>query len=52
MSAGYQAAARAADDAVDLVTLPGAGHFALIDPQAAEWPVVEAAIRAHADRRD
>jgi acetyl esterase/lipase len=52
MSVDYQAAARAAGDAVDLVTLPGVGHFELIDPHSAVWPVVEGAIRAHADRRD
>ena len=35
MSVAY---AEAAGDEVELVTLPGAGHFEPIDPQSREWP--------------
>jgi len=33
----YADAARAAGDVVDIVVFPGAGHFELVDPEAAEW---------------
>jgi acetyl esterase/lipase len=42
MSERYVAAA---GGEAELVTLEGAGHFELIDPQAREWPQVLAAIR-------
>ncbi len=43
ISSGYHARATALGDSVRLVSLPGAGHFELIDPRASEWPhVVEA----------
>jgi acetyl esterase/lipase len=43
ISTGYHARATALGDSVRLVSLPGAGHFELIDPRASEWPqVVEA----------
>lgn len=32
--------ALAAGDAVELLSLPGAGHFELIDPQASEWALI------------
>jgi acetyl esterase/lipase len=32
--------ALAAGDDVELLPLPGAGHFELVDPQAAEWTVI------------
>ncbi len=41
MSERYVAAA---GGEAELVTLDGAGHFELIDPLSAEWPVVRAAI--------
>jgi acetyl esterase/lipase len=41
MSERYVAAA---GEEAELVTLPGTGHFELIDPQAAEWPVVTRAL--------
>ena len=34
---GYAAAARAAGDAVDLVTLPGVGHFEHLEPASQAW---------------
>jgi acetyl esterase/lipase len=34
--------ARAAGDDVELVPLPGAGHFELVDPVAPEWAVIRA----------
>jgi acetyl esterase/lipase len=45
MSETYVAAAQAAGDAATLLALPGAGHFEVIDPLAAEWPMILAAIR-------
>ncbi len=41
ISQRFVAAAVKAGDDSKLVTLPGADHFALIDPRSAEWPVVE-----------
>jgi hypothetical protein len=41
---GYTRAAVAAGDSATLLTLPGAGHFELIDPESAEWPPVFAAV--------
>lgn len=38
--------AEAAGDEAELITLPGAGHFELIDPQAREWPRTLGAIQA------
>jgi acetyl esterase/lipase len=38
-------AARHGTDLVDLVELPGVGHFALIDPLSAVWPRVLEAVR-------
>jgi acetyl esterase/lipase len=46
LTAAYAKAARAAGDDVELLALEGAGHFEPIDPQAAEWPTVLAAIGA------
>lgn len=37
MSVDYVAAARAAGDDVDFVSLPGADHFAVIDPRSPAW---------------
>ena len=34
------AAAQAAGGVVELIALPGAGHFELVDPAAAEWATV------------
>jgi hypothetical protein len=34
------AAGCAAGDDVELLPLPGAGHFELVDPLAAEWRVI------------
>ncbi|WNG43429.1 alpha/beta hydrolase [Archangium minus] len=43
LSAGYHARASALGDPVQLVSLPGAEHFEVIDPRAKEWPqIVEA----------
>jgi acetyl esterase/lipase len=41
-----EAYAKAAGDEADLLTLPGAGHFQPIDPQAREWPRTLGAIQA------
>jgi pimeloyl-ACP methyl ester carboxylesterase len=41
ISNGYQKAANRARDNARLVVLPGADHFAAIDPRSKEWPVVE-----------
>lgn len=43
ISQRYADAARAAGDPVELVTLPGAGHFEVIDPRSHVWPEVLAA---------
>ncbi len=40
LSQRYISAAAAAGDPAMLVTLPGADHFALVDPTLAEWPRV------------
>lgn len=44
LSTGFAAAAGAAGDQVRVVTLPGADHFAVIDPESAAWPAVLAAL--------
>ena len=44
ISTGYHARAAALGDDVRLVTLPGAGHFEVINPLAQEWPQVVDAI--------
>jgi len=46
ISTRYQAAALAAGDRVELVALPGTGHFEVIDPRSEEWPAVVAAVRS------
>lgn len=46
LSREYATAALAAGDPATLLTLPGAGHFGLVDPQAQEWPRVLAATQA------
>ena len=38
------AAARAAGDDVELLPLPGAGHFELVDPLAPEWGMIRAKV--------
>lgn len=38
--------ARAAGDDVELLPLPGAGHFELVDPLAPEWAVVRGKVHA------
>ena len=40
LSRDYQAAAVEAGDAVDLVTLPGVGHFEHLDPSSGAWRAV------------
>lgn len=44
MSADYQSRAAALGDAARLISIPGIGHFELIDPLAKEWPQVVQAI--------
>jgi acetyl esterase/lipase len=41
ISNGYQKAANRARDNARLVVLPGADHFAVINPRSKDWPVVE-----------
>jgi pimeloyl-ACP methyl ester carboxylesterase len=45
MSVDYAARAQAAGDDAACVVLPGAGHFALIDPLSTAWPSVAGAFR-------
>jgi acetyl esterase/lipase len=45
LSEGYVEAARAAGDEATLLTLPGTGHFEVIDPLSREWPAILEAIR-------
>lgn len=40
MSRGYERAARAAGDEVELVALPGVGHFEHLDPASEAWAAV------------
>jgi acetyl esterase/lipase len=52
LSARYAARARELGDDVELITLPGAGHFEPVDPTSAAWPLVErAALRLLATRQ-
>jgi acetyl esterase/lipase len=44
ISTAYHAHAAALGDDVRLISLPGAGHFELIDPLAKEWPQVVQAL--------
>jgi acetyl esterase/lipase len=46
MSRSFAALGRAAGDSVTLDVLAGGGHFDVIDPLSAAWPVVLAAFRA------
>ncbi|HMA36211.1 MAG TPA: alpha/beta hydrolase [Chloroflexia bacterium] len=46
ISQTYAAAATAQGDRAQLVPLPGAGHFEVIDPRSREWPQVQAAVNA------
>jgi len=45
----YVAAATAKGDAVQLIAIPGAGHFDVVDPRSFAWPEVQRAIRAAID---
>lgn len=45
ISRDYADAARAAGDPVELITLPGAGHFEIVDPRTDEWRLVRRAVR-------
>jgi hypothetical protein len=42
----YAEAARRAGDPVQLVAIPGAGHFEIASPRSSAWPKVESAIRS------
>ena len=44
ISRDYHAGALAHGDAATLVTLPGAGHFELVDPRMPEWARVRQAV--------
>jgi acetyl esterase/lipase len=45
LSRDYAAAARTAGDPVELITLEGADHFGIVDPQAPEWQVTLEAVQ-------
>ncbi len=45
----YAKRAKAAGDRVDDVEIRGAGHFEMIDPKSAAWPIIESAIVAAAE---
>jgi acetyl esterase/lipase len=45
LSEGYVETARAAGERATLLSLPGTGHFAVIDPLSAEWPAILTAIK-------
>jgi hypothetical protein len=49
-SRDFAAKDQAAGDQADLELLSGCGHFELIDPLSAAWPVVLAAFQSAADR--
>ncbi len=44
LSHDYADQARVVGDEVELVTLPGVGHFEVVDPRAPEWQVVVQAV--------
>jgi acetyl esterase/lipase len=46
LGAKYAKAATAAGDAVELVIVPGAGHFEIASPHSPSWPKVRAAIES------
>jgi acetyl esterase/lipase len=46
ISNGYQKAASRAGDDARLVVLPGADHFAAVDPRSEHWAVVEKTVEA------
>lgn len=46
ISKAYHAAAVTAGDDVTLLSLPGAGHFELVDPASWEWPAIQSALLA------
>jgi acetyl esterase/lipase len=46
LSHHYHSEAAAMGDDARLVTLPGAGHFELIDPRTREWSAIEDAVRS------
>jgi dipeptidyl aminopeptidase/acylaminoacyl peptidase len=45
LSASYCNAAAERGDPVEMVEVPGAGHFDLIDPRSRAWPAVLGAVR-------
>jgi acetyl esterase/lipase len=49
LSERYHEAALAAGDRAELIVLPGAGHFEVVDPRTPEWRRVLAAVRALTD---
>jgi acetyl esterase/lipase len=46
LSNGYQRAANRAGDDARLVVLPGADHFAPVDPRSEHWPTVEKTLQS------
>jgi acetyl esterase/lipase len=46
LSSAFVEAAREAGDAAELVTLEGAGHFDMIDPQSPHWPRLVESVRS------
>lgn len=47
----YVARARAKGEAVQVITIPDAGHFEVIDPQSTAWPFVRNAVRVSLGQR-
>lgn len=46
LSVAFHAAARRSGDACELLTLPGSGHFEIIDPATPEWHLIEPHLHA------
>jgi acetyl esterase/lipase len=44
--AAYATRARAKGETVDVIVLPGAGHFDVVNPKAAIWPAIRDALTA------
>jgi acetyl esterase/lipase len=42
ISSGYAETKKKAGEKVELITLPGTGHFEIVDPESAVWPKMQA----------
>jgi acetyl esterase/lipase len=43
---GYVARARAKQEEIEVISIPGAGHFDVVNPKSAAWPTVKRALLA------